>query len=170
MNIVLTGFMASGKTQISKCIAKMSGFNLVDTDQLIVERMKMSINEIFEKMGESEFRKIESDIIREVSELDNVIISTGGGVVLNKENMDNLRKNGVIVNLAPSFDVIVARLENARRTRPLLKDDDISQIEKRFNDRLPFYADCDIKIPVSNDRSPKYYANEILTKTKLIQN
>ena len=84
--------------------------------------------------------------------------------------MDNLRKNGVIVNLAPSFDVIVARLENARRTRPLLKDDDISQIEKRFNDRLPFYADCDIKIPVSNDRSPKYYANEILTKTKLIQN
>ena len=170
MNIVLTGFMASGKTQISKCIAKMSGFNLVDTDQLIVERMKMSINEIFEKMGENEFRKIESDIIREVSELDNVIISTGGGVVLNKENMDNLRKNGVIVNLAPSFDVIVARLENARRTRPLLKDDDISQIEKRFNDRFPFYADCDIKIPVSNDRSPKYYANEILTKTKLIQN
>lgn len=170
MNIVLTGFMASGKTQISKCIAKMSGFNLIDTDQLIVERMNMSINEIFEKMGESEFRKIESDIIREVSELDNVIISTGGGVVLNKENMDNLRKNGVIVNLAPSFDVIVARLENARRTRPLLKDDDISQIEKRFNDRLPFYADCDIKIPVSNDRSPKYYANEILTKTKLIQN
>ena len=170
MNIVLTGFMASGKTQISKCIAKMSGYNLIDTDQLIVERMNMSINKIFEKMGESEFRKIESDIIREVSELDNVIISTGGGVVLNKENMDNLRKNGVIVNLAPSFDVIVARLENARRTRPLLKDDDISQIEKRFNDRLPFYADCDIKIPVSNDRSPKYYANEILTKTKLIQN
>ena len=170
MNIVLTGFMASGKTQISKCIAKMSGFNLIDTDQLIVERMNMSINEIFEKMGESEFRKIESDIIREVSELDNIVISTGGGVVLNKENMDNLRKNGVIVNLAPSFDVIVARLENARMTRPLLKDDDISQIEKRFNDRLPFYADCDIKIPVSNDRSPKYYANEILTKTKLIQN
>lgn len=170
MNIVLTGFMASGKTKISKSLAKLSGYNLVDTDELIVNKMNMSINEIFEKMGEAEFRRIEHDVICEVSALDKTVISTGGGVVLNKDNMTMLRKNGVIVNLSPSFDVILSRLERARSTRPLLKNDDISDIEKRFNDRLPFYADCDFKIPVSNDRSPKFYANEILAKMKLIQN
>ena len=77
-----------------------------------------------------------------------------------------LRKNGIIVNLAPDFDVIAERLNNARATRPLLKDSDISDIKKRFEDRLPFYADCDYKIKVSNDYEPIHFAEEIL---KLIQ-
>ncbi len=169
MNIVLTGFMASGKTKISKQISSISGYDLVDTDELIVKRMNMSINEIFEKMGESEFRKIEHDVICEVSDLDNTVISTGGGVPLNPDNMKKLRRKGVIINLAPSFDVILSRLQGARSTRPLLKDSNISQIKKRFYDRLPFYSDCDFQISVSNAHSPNFYAKEILLKLKLIQ-
>lgn len=169
MNIVLTGFMASGKTEISKKLAMLSGYKLVDTDALIVEEAKMSINDIFETMGEAEFRRIEHMVICRVSEMDNTVISTGGGVVLNKENMIALRKNGIIVNLAPDFDVILQRLNNARSTRPLLKNSDVDDIRKRFNDRLPYYADCDLKIEVSNEFEPDHFAKEILTKLKLIQ-
>lgn len=169
MNIVLTGFMASGKTEISKKLAKLLGYRLVDTDALIVEGTHMSINDIFETKGEAEFRRIEHDIIRRVSELDNTVISTGGGVVLNQDNMKALRKNGVIVNLSPSFEVILERLNGARSTRPLLRNSDIADIKKRFNDRLPYYADCDLKISVSNEYAPDHFAKEILTKLKLIQ-
>ena len=168
MNIVLTGFMASGKTEISKKLAEISGYRLVDTDEEIIKSTKMSINEIFDKFGEGEFRRIEREIIKEVSNFDKTIISTGGGVPLDRENIKNLRKKGVIVNLAPSFDVILERLNDARATRPLLKDSDIADIEKRFNERLPFYADCDIKIAVSNQHPPIYFAKQILNE-KLIQ-
>ena len=119
MNIVITGFMASGKTEISKQLHKLSGYSLVDTDELIVKKTGMSINEIFEKKGEEAFREIEHNVISEVSKRDNTIISTGGGVPLNEINMDELRKNGIIVNLAPDFDVIKQRLTNARSTHAL---------------------------------------------------
>lgn len=169
MNIVLTGFMASGKTEISKELAKLSGYKLIDTDALIVDETNMSINDIFETKGEAEFRRIEHEIICRVSEYDNTVISTGGGVVLNKENMKALRNNGVIVNLSPGFEVILERLNGARSTRPLLKNSDIDGIRKRFNDRLPYYADCDLQIEVSNEFGPDHFAKEILTKLKLIQ-
>ncbi len=166
MNIVLTGFMASGKTEISKRLAKMSGYNLVDTDALIVEETKMSINDIFATKGEEEFRRIEHSIICRVAQMDKTVISTGGGVVLDKSNMEALRKNGKIVNLSPEFEVILSRLGNARGSRPLLKDSDVDSIKKRFNDRLPYYADCDYTIAVSNEHGPDYFAKEII---KLIQ-
>lgn len=162
MNIVLTGFMASGKTSISKAISEISNLNLIDTDDMIVEKMGMSINEIFEKMGESKFRDIECEIISEVSKLDGYVISTGGGVPLNSKNIDALRKNGIVFNLSPDFETVLQRLEDARSTRPLLKNAEIEDIKKRFNDRLPFYAVCDYSIHITNDKDPYYYAREIL--------
>lgn len=170
MNIVLTGFMASGKSAISKALKnKLTGYTLVDTDELIVDRMSMTINEIFEKYGENEFRRIEHEIICEVSKLNNTIISTGGGVVLNKDNVRELRKNGVIVNLSPDFETIKERLDNARSTRPLLKNSDIDEIYERFVSRLPYYDDCDIKIQVSNNHNPQYFAKNIIDNLELIQ-
>lgn len=166
MNIVLTGFMASGKTQISKAISKIAGYNLVDTDALIEEKCGMSINDIFEEFGEGKFRELECEIVSEVSNLDNTVISTGGGVVLNPQNITNLRKNGIIVNLAPDFEVILERLNDARSTRPLLKNSDIESIHKRFLERIPYYADCDIQFKVTNKHSATYFAKKII---KLIQ-
>ena len=166
MNIVLTGFMASGKTQISKVISELTGVSLVDTDAVIEQNTGLTINDIFEKHGENKFRDIEHGVIKDVSELDNTVISTGGGVVLNSENITLLRKNGIIINLSPDFDTILERLNVAKATRPLLKNSDIESIRKRFTDRLPFYADCDIKINVSNEHTPQYFAEQIM---KLIQ-
>jgi len=162
MNIVLTGFMATGKTKISKAISQISDYRLLDTDDMIVEAAKMSINEIFAQYGEEYFRKIEYQCVCEAAESDNAVIATGGGVVLNKDNITKLRKNGVIINLASEFSVIEKRLSRASQTRPLLKNQDIEAIKKRFNDRLPFYADCDFKINVTNDKTPEEYAKEIL--------
>lgn len=170
MNIVLTGFMASGKTAISQALAKeLSSFKLVDTDELIVNKMGMSINEIFENYGEAKFREIEHEVVCEVSKQDTTIISTGGGVVLSKSNMLALRQNGIIVNLAPDFKTIIERLCDARATRPLLKDSEIDDIHERFNARKPMYDDCDIKIPVSNQHNPDYFAKNIIENLKLIQ-
>ena len=162
MNIVLTGFMASGKTEISKAIAEMSKYTLIDTDELIVQKMNMTVNEIFDKYGEEYFRKIEQEAVKEASKKENAVIATGGGVVLNKQNVEVLRKTGRIFNLSPDFAVIKERLEEARKTRPLLKHDSIENIEKRFNDRKPFYDDCDYKIHIINGRTPRSYALEIL--------
>ena len=170
MNIVLTGFMASGKTAISKALKELLiDYDLVDTDELIVDRMSMTINDIFEKYGENEFRKTEHEIICGVSKLNNTIISTGGGVVLNKNNMNELRKNGIIVNLSPDFQTIKERLEGARQTRPLIKDNDVNEVYERFVSRLPFYDDCDIKIRVSNEHNPQYFAKNIIESLELIQ-
>lgn len=162
MNIVLTGFMASGKTEISKAIASASKYKLTDTDDMIVQAAGKSINEIFAQDGEAAFRRIERETIAAAAELDGYVIATGGGVPLNKDNMDLLRKNGIIVNLAPGFEVIRDRLEAARSTRPLLQNQSIDEIQKRFDDRKPFYDDCDVKIDVINGRTPHSYALEIL--------
>ena len=163
MNIILTGFMATGKTQISKCLSGILGYNLVDTDNIIKENTNMTINDIFAQYGEEYFRQIEHEVICEVAKLDNTVISTGGGVVLNQNNIKELRKNGVIVNLSPDFEVILERLKYARASRPLLKDSDIDSIRQRFIDRLPYYAVCDYKIKVSNEYEPMHFAKEIVS-------
>ncbi len=162
MNIVLTGFMATGKTEISKAIEAMSGYNRIDTDDMIVEKIGMTINEYFDKFGEASFREIEKETVKEAARKKSVVIATGGGVVLDKENIDELRKTGIIINLSPDFDVIKERLEEARKTRPLLKHDSIESIEKRFNDRKPYYDNCDYKVHVTSGKTPRDYAIEIL--------
>ncbi len=166
MNIVLTGFMATGKSHISRAISRMSDYKFIDTDDMIVDAEGMSINEIFEKYGEEYFRKVEYECVCKAAAMDNMIIATGGGAVLNKANIAELRKNGKIVNLAPEFSVIEERLKAASATRPLLKNQDIEAVRKRFNDRIPFYADCDFKIKVTNDRTPEDFAREILALVK----
>lgn len=162
MNIVLTGFMASGKTEISKSIAEISKYKLVDTDDMIVGEMNMSINEIFAKYGEEYFRNAEREAVLKAAEMDNAVIATGGGVVLDERNIDVLRKTGIIFNLSPSFSVIKERIDEARKTRPLMAKDSIEEIEKRFDDRKKFYDNCDYKINVINGRTPKSYALEII--------
>ena len=162
MNIVLTGFMATGKTKIGKSLAELSGFSLVDTDALVEAAAGMTINEIFSEYGEERFRELETEASKKAAELDRAVISTGGGTVLKKENIDALRKNGVIVNLAPGFEVIRARAAAAASTRPLMNGQSMDDIEKRFNERKPFYDNCDIKIKVTNETTPSEHAEEIL--------
>lgn len=162
MNIVLTGYMGSGKTAVGKCVAELCGFHFVDTDMLIEEKVGMSIAEIFKSSGEEYFRKVEADVIKKVSEADSVVISTGGGAVLKTENIAELRKNGVIVNLEPEESVIAERLSGNDGTRPLIKGNSIEEIIERFRSRRPYYDNCDIKIKVTECKVIEETAKEIL--------
>lgn len=166
MNVALTGFMASGKTEIGKKLADILDYTFTDTDELIEMNEGMTINEIFAVYGEEYFRRSEHEQIKRAAESDKNVISTGGGVVLNKRNMDELRRNSVIINLAPSFETIKKRLSRAKDTRPLLKDSTDDDIQKRFISRMPFYDDCDIKLVVSDEKTPAEYAEEIADMLK----
>jgi len=96
MNIVLTGFMATGKSEVGKDLARLLEMEFIDTDDLIEEKVEMKISEIFAKKGEKFFRDLESEIAKEVGGWDNYVIATGGGIVLRQENINSLKKNGKI--------------------------------------------------------------------------
>lgn len=161
-NIVLTGFMASGKTTIGKRLADVTGFKFIDTDLYIEEKENKTINEIFQVFGEEYFRDLEEKAILECSSFKNSVIACGGGTVLREENIKNLRKNGIIFNLNPTIDVIKSRIKDAAKTRPLMDEGDIEGTIERFLKRIPYYENCDYKIDVTQDKSIECVLDEIL--------
>lgn len=164
-NIVLTGFMGTGKTEVGKLVAQKLGYKLIDVDSEIEKEKKMKITEIFKEYGEPEFRKIESDVIRRLSDRDNAIISAGGGAVLRQENMNNFRKKGVIVCLTASPETILKRTSNDS-TRPLLQvDDPMKKIKELLEFRKPYYEKADIMIDTEG-KTPLQVAEEIIEKVK----
>lgn len=162
MNIALTGYMASGKTTIGAILAKQLKYKFLDTDCIIEKKTKKTINDIFSEYGETYFRNIESEIIKECAIQQNCIISCGGGAVLNRQNIEALKKTSFVFNLNPSDEVIAERLSNAAATRPLLKKNDIEDALQRFHNRIPYYNFCDYKINVTTKKTPEALADEIL--------
>ncbi len=114
-NIILTGFMGTGKTAVGKELSRLLDMKLIDVDTEIERSRKMNINEIFKQFGEQRFREIETEMIKMVSGNRNVIISTGGGAVLRQENMDVLRENGIIICLTATPETILQRTSNSER-------------------------------------------------------
>lgn len=161
-NIVLTGFMASGKTVTGKEIARITGYKFIDMDCMIEAAEGKTVNEIFADCGEKYFRTLESQAAQRCSEFENTVISCGGGTVLRPENIQFLRKNGIIFNLNPTEEVIRQRLSAASATRPLLKNDNADGVIKRFEARKPFYNDCDYKIEILPGKSVESVAEEII--------
>ena len=140
MNIVLTGFMGTGKTAIGKKLAQKLHMQYIDTDTMIEQDTEMSISKIFKKFGEERFRELETKAVKCVEMLNDFVISTGGGVVLKEENMEALEKNGIVVCLSASVDVILKRTSKTK-DRPLLLgyNDDKKRIKKLLEYRKPFY-------------------------------
>jgi shikimate kinase len=148
-NIVLTGFMGAGKSSVGRALSEKTGMPVIDTDDEIEKRAEMAISDIFEKHGEPHFRDLEKDEVARVSDMEGHIIITGGGVVLKKENMDNLRKNGVIFYLHASPEAIYERIKDETH-RPLLQvEDPLGKIKELLEYRAPFYADNDFTIDTS---------------------
>ncbi|MBI2011993.1 shikimate kinase [Candidatus Daviesbacteria bacterium] len=123
MKIILIGFMGSGKTTVGKELAKRLGVKLIDTDSLVIRASgRKSIKEIFQKDGEIRFRELEIEVAKEVAmRKEDLVVATGGGVVLNKIILDYLKKEGVVVYLEASFKEIAKRLEGFK-DRPLFKN------------------------------------------------
>jgi shikimate kinase len=100
-NIVLTGFMGTGKTAVGRELARLLDMRLIDVDTEIENSRNITINEIFRESGEPVFREIETDMIKKVSRNKQVIISTGGGAVLKQENMETLREGRAVLTKDP---------------------------------------------------------------------
>ena len=148
INISLIGFMGSGKTTIASRLAVNLGFEFIDTDALIEKSASKSINEIFTDEGESEFRKLESQVLRDLEGRERMVISTGGVIVSCNENIEFLRKIGIVFWLDAGVDSILERV--SRNTdRPLLQTDDPRKtIRELLDQRHKNYSECsDERIP-----------------------
>ena len=122
-NIILCGFMGAGKTVVGKELAKIMGFKFVDTDDMIEKEQGIAIKAIFAARGEEYFRSLEKELCKKLALTGNSVISTGGGMLVNPENAEELRKSGKIVFLDASFETICERIGN-NTNRPLFQDID----------------------------------------------
>ena len=142
-NIVLVGFMGSGKTTIATQLANKLGMRYVSTDSLIEAREKRTINEIFTKSGEDYFRDVESNVVREIAAQEGLVIDTGGGAVIREENLNNLKSTGIVICLSADEDAIMERTKKYKH-RPLLNVEDPKlKIRTLLAKRAPFYANAD---------------------------
>lgn len=163
MNLILCGMMGAGKTTIGIKIAEITGRRWYDTDGVIVDKHG-KISDIFEYYGEAHFRKLETQVIKELSEMDNLIISTGGGLVLKSENNALLKKNGKIVFLRASHETLAQRL-HVDGTRPLLQTSTESirdRLSRLMKERMPVYEHVADYIVDVDGKTPEQIAQEIV--------
>ena len=152
-NIVLIGMSGVGKSTIGKALSIALNMKFVDTDVLIEDKVEKSIEDIFLLYGESYFRILESKIIDELSVLDDLIIATGGGIVLDSNNIIRLKENGVLILLDSSVDNIVKNINGSKINRPLLNGngDIYKKIRNMYNNRKYLYqSSADFIIYVDN--------------------
>ena len=140
MNIIFVGFMTSGKSTLGRFLAKKLKWKHIDLDAVCQAKTTMKISEIFEKVGEKTFRQLETYYLKQVVKEDKVIISTGGGIVLNEENRKILKESGFVVWLKTSPEKVL-KYSRRNNNRPLLKNKTLQDIEELLEKRLPFYQD-----------------------------
>jgi shikimate kinase len=149
-NIILVGFMGTGKTAVGKALAKRLGLRFVDMDDIIEEREGMKISEIFEKKGEKYFRHSESKVARDIALQTGLVVAVGGGAVIDDENVRNLKSNGVMFCLVAAPETIFARTKGHTH-RPLLNvSDPKEKIAKLMAKRAEYYARADYRIDTGN--------------------
>lgn len=145
-NLVLIGFMATGKSTVGRLAARRLGFAFVDTDALIESRLERSISEVFAQKGEAWFRQYEKALVAELADSERTVIATGGGLGANPDNLASLKRHALVVCLWASPETIWNR---ARRHghRPLLQDPDpLGKIRRLLEARQPVYRLADILI------------------------
>lgn len=144
-NIVLIGFMGTGKTEVGRLLAAALGRPFLDTDRVVEQRAGRSVSRIFSEDGEEAFRRLEMEAVAEASACRGFVIATGGGVVLRRENMERLRKAGVVVALDADPRAILARVRKAE-DRPLLRGDPAGRLIRLYQERAPLYKDADLVV------------------------
>lgn len=150
-HLVLIGFMGSGKSTVGKELAQQLNLPFVDSDEVIEQQQGKVINQIFAENGEEAFRKMEQDFISTLADLEQSVISVGGGMPCFEDNIDRLKENGKVFYLNTSLMTLTQRLMNNRENRPLLAD--LSQNElssyvfEKLTNRTVFYRKAHVIIP-----------------------
>jgi shikimate kinase len=154
-SIALIGFMATGKTTVGKLLAKRLDKNFVETDEMIQKCTRKTIPEIFREEGEEKFRKYEYEVCRKVSKREGIVISCGGGIVLNDKNVFNLKQNCIIILLEASIKEIFRRImKNNKEARPVVNEKNPKKtIKAILAKRQPLYESAaDITINTTNKK------------------
>jgi shikimate kinase len=162
LNIYLIGMMGCGKSTIGPLLAAKLGYSFLDTDTTIEKLVDRSITELFEAVGEPEFRKLETQVLAEVSAHIRLVVATGGGIAIERENWNHLHQ-GLVIWLDPSIDLLVERLQHDT-TRPILATsaDLQTKLEHLLADRRHRYAEADIHLPILTKLAPEEIVDRIL--------
>lgn len=146
-NIVLVGFMGTGKSVVGKLLAQKLNRPFLDLDRKIEKETGRTVRQIFTEQGEQAFRALEAKGVREAAELKEHVIATGGGVLCDEKNVKALKAGGVLVCLTASVEVILERTAATLNTRPLLAGGDPQErIQELLRLRAPYYAQADVTI------------------------
>lgn len=149
-NIILTGFMGTGKSTIGSILAKKIDYSFADIDSIIEARMQQSINSIFSTYGEQYFRTLEKEIIKEYENQKKYVISTGGGAIIDSENRKRLSSMGIVILLKARPEIILRNIGNDNG-RPLLKHENpMARIIELLEERQEFYSENHFEIDVSD--------------------
>ena len=149
-NIYLVGFMGTGKTSVGRKVAQVKNCKFVDMDELIEDREKRSVPDIFALEGEPYFRKIEKRVLEEISGKDCQVVSCGGGIVIDAQNIKTMKNTGVVICLTASPEMILERTKRFSH-RPLLNvPNPREKIEDLLKIRAPYYAQADFTVDTSN--------------------
>jgi len=147
--LVLVGYMGTGKSTVGKKLARRLGMKFVDSDREVERVTGYTVNEIFKKFKEIRFRSEEKAALRRLTRNSGQIISTGGGAVLDPENVETLKNNGFVVCLTAEPEIIYQRLRR-KKNRPLLQTENpLATIKEMLADRAPFYARADATVDTS---------------------
>lgn len=157
MHYFLTGFMGCGKTTVGRHLAERVERPFLDLDTEIERRAELSVREIFDRGGESLFRRLEHDTLVEVVDAPESVIATGGGTVTLERNLEILSRTGITVWLEPPFDVIARRVGvGGKRDRPLFESE--TQALELYRSRLPAYRRADLRLAVEAGERPEEVA------------
>ncbi|MFA7416796.1 MAG: shikimate kinase [Rhizobium sp.] len=161
-NLVFVGLMGAGKSAIGRMTASQLGLPFVDTDAEIERVSRMTISELFEAYGESEFRALETRVIKRLLKTGPRVISTGGGAFINEKTRNQIEQGGISLWLKADLDVLWERV-NKRDHRPLLKTENPKRtLENLMNQRYPIYARADLTVQ-SRDERKEIIVDEVMT-------
>ena len=161
-NIVLIGFMGSGKTTVGKILKRKLQLDLIDMDKRIEEKEGQKIKEIFAEKGESYFRELETSFLKELIGVKNSIISTGGGIVLKAENVNYLKEIGKVIYLYADAEQILINLKHDKN-RPLLQVDNYEEkVRQMLEEREDYYLNAADIILQTNNKDLDSIAKEIM--------
>ena len=161
-NIYLVGFMGTGKTVVGENLAKKLNREFVEMDAVITEREGREIVDIFDTKGEAYFRQLEQELLKEISLKTDLVVSCGGGLICNEENLKRLKETGIIFSLAASLLIIYRRIKEQSH-RPILNvDDPQAKIKDLLGKRNPYYNQADHMIDTDNVL-PEEIVDKIIT-------
>ncbi|MGN0036276.1 MAG: shikimate kinase [Bacteroidaceae bacterium] len=172
IRIFLIGYMGAGKTTLGQPLARALGVDFIDLDWYIEGRFHCSIPQLFAERGEAGFRQVEQRMLHEVGEMENVVVSTGGGTPCFGDNVDYMRRMGQTVFLQASEEALFRRLRVARHKRPLLRDKDddelLAFIRTSLEARLRFYSQAEYTLPSDELESRSQIARTVERTIRLL--